>query len=61
MSLEEVQAIRRDLNDLRDEVHSWGGKIDLIHTAVIKMSRKTYVPGPPERAAKVTRSRSKTK
>ena len=45
MADDDVRAIRRDLNDLRDEVHAWGNKIDLIHAAVLKMAEKTYVPG----------------
>jgi len=59
MSDDEVQSIRRDLNDLRDEVHSWGGKIDIIHKAVVRMSRKTYVPGPPARSRARKRKRTK--
>ena len=45
MSSEEVQALRRDFNNLRDEVHAWGGKIEVIHKAVLGMASKTYVPG----------------
>jgi hypothetical protein len=45
MSSDEVQALRRDFNQLREEVHSWGEKIDLIHKAVLRMSGKVYVPG----------------
>jgi hypothetical protein len=46
MSSDEVQRLERVVNDLRDEVHAWGGKIDLIHQAVLGMAGKTYVPGP---------------
>lgn len=52
MSETDVQAIRRDLNELRDVVHGWGEKIDLMHKAVLKMSRKVYVPGPPSGISK---------
>jgi len=47
MSTDDVAAIRRDLNKLQDEVHDWGKKIDRMHKAVVKMSSKVYVPGPP--------------
>jgi hypothetical protein len=46
MSDTESQALRRDFENLRDEVRAWGGKIDLIHQAVLNMASKTYVPGP---------------
>lgn len=46
MSSDEVQALQRDFNDLRDEVRGWGRKMDVIHNAVLGMAGKTYVPGP---------------
>ena len=51
MSDRAVEGIRHDLNDLRDEVRSWGAKIDLIHKAVVEMSGKVYVPGPPPQSS----------
>ena len=57
MSADEVQALRRDFNDLRDEVHSWGEKIGLIHEAVLRMAKKTYVPkSQPRRTARALRT-----
>jgi hypothetical protein len=50
MSDTESQALRRDFEGLRDEVRTWGGKIDMIHAAVTKMAGKVYVPGPPRRS-----------
>jgi hypothetical protein len=59
MSTDEVQALRRDFNDLRDEVHSWGEKIGLIHETVLRMAKKTYVPAAARKATlRQTKSRS---
>lgn len=46
MSTDEVQSLRRDFNDLRAEVHAWGGKIDVMHAAVQSLAGRVYVPGP---------------
>lgn len=48
MSDKAVDRLSRDLLDLRDEVRAWGARIDLIHQAVLTMSTKVYVPGPPQ-------------
>jgi hypothetical protein len=50
MSTDEVNALRHDFNELRDIVEkwglTWGAKIEIIHTTVLKMAKKAYVPGP---------------
>jgi hypothetical protein len=44
MSTDEVQILKRSVDELRDTVTAQGGKLDLIHKAVLDMAGKTYVP-----------------
>lgn len=46
MSTDEVQVLKRAVNDLRDEVAGMRGTLSIIHKAVLGMTGKTYVPGP---------------
>jgi hypothetical protein len=50
MSDTESQALRRDFETLREEVHAMHGTLGIIHQAVVSMAGKTYVPGPRRRS-----------
>lgn len=50
MSSNEIAELRRGLDDLREEVHAMRGTLGIIHTNVVNMAGKTYVPGPPRRS-----------
>ena len=46
MSTEEVISLRRELRNVQDRVQAMDGKLDTIHTAVLSLSKRAYVPGP---------------
>jgi hypothetical protein len=46
MSSGEVESLRRDLTNLSERVQGLDGKLDLIHTAVSNLAKRTYIPGP---------------
>jgi len=65
MSTDEVLALRRDLNSLRDTVLNWietsGQKINIIHSTVLEMAKKTYVPSALRTSTSSARTRRQPK
>jgi hypothetical protein len=46
MSSGEVESLRREVTALSERMQGLDGKLDLIHTAVLNLAQRTYIPGP---------------